>query len=658
MFIISSSQTTVSEKLIPFIRPFSRFHFTNITVFYSNLISHCLSLKSLSSAKAIHAELIKYGIQRDTFLCNCLTDAYYRLGAASDGFQAFRGIPVKNIHSWNILLGGCFKSGCPDTARNVFLKMPERDIVTWNSMISGLSSSGLVDCAWELFLEMEVNGLRPNGFTFSIVVSAISSVSRGKLIHGRIIRSGLIFSNIVVGNTLIDMYGKLGLADYAFCVFLTMSKLDTVSWNSMIAACGTSGYGEGTVDLFCSMRALGFSPDPYTLSTVFTSCSGLQDLETGKQVFAHCIKTGFISNSIVSSAIIDMFANCSRLDDSVRVFEEMTKWDSAICSSMISSYATHGFPEDAGLLFVLTLRMNIHPTEFAVGSILNSMCNPILVDQGTQIHCLLIKLGFEPNTVISSLLVDMYTKYGLIDDAIKVFGDMTTKDIVLWNTLILGFARNGRELEALKLFEELVDSNLQPDRITLAGLLLACGHAGYINEGWRVFLSMEEKYNVIPRYEHYTYVVEMFSRAGKHTEAMEIIESMPQKNNASIWCVLLGACRTRGNERLADRVAERMIELESRDPLPYLVLVQMYAIRGMWEGVARVRMLMKERGVKKVVGCSWIGVRNQVFVFKSDQILHTRGEDIHDMLKLLIWEMQVVGYSPQEFLVVGDGGED
>ncbi|KAG9457199.1 hypothetical protein H6P81_001707 [Aristolochia fimbriata] len=658
MFLISSAQATVPEKLIPIIRPFSRVSFSNVTVFYANLLAQCVSSKCLPAAKSVHAELIKNGNRRETFLCNCLTDAYFRLGEASDAFQSFHEIPVKNIHSWNILLGGCFKSGCPGTAREVFSEMPERDVVSWNTMVSGLSSSGLGEDAWALFLGMEVHGFKPNGFTYSIILSSLSSISRGKLIHGRIIRSGLIFSNIVVGNSLIDLYGKLGLPDYAFNVFLTMSKWDTVSWNSMIAACGKSVSSDCAVDLFCAMRASGFSPDPFTFSTVFTSCSGLQELETGKQVFAHCVKVGFVSNSIVSSAIIDMFANCNRLDDSVQVFEDMSNWNSATCSSMISSYARHGFHEEAGRLFVLALRMNIQPTEFAVGSVLNSMANLTLVDQGTQIHCLLIKLGFEQYTVMSSLLMDMYTKYGLIEDAINVFSDTTTKDIVLWNTLILGFARNGKELEALKLFEELVQSNLQPDRITLAGLLLACGHAGYVEDGWEVFLSMEEKYNVIPGYEHYTYVVEMFSRAGKLTEAMEIIESMPQGVTASIWYVLLGACRTHGNDRLAEKVAGQMIGLEPHNPLPYLVLIRMYAIRGMWEGAARVRQVMKDRGVKKVVGCSWIGVKNQIVVFKSNQIMYTRGEDIHDMLKLLAWEMQIEGYFPQEFLVVGDGGDD
>ncbi|XP_058089805.1 pentatricopeptide repeat-containing protein At1g43980, mitochondrial [Magnolia sinica] len=625
---------------------------------YSNLITHCLSLKSLTFAESIHARLVKIGFHRNTFLGNRLVDLYSRFGDMGSSSQAFHDIPNKNSFTWNLLVMGYFKIGCLESASQLFDEMPERDIVSWNSMISGYALNGLMEYALLVFLEMQEAGLRPNGFTFSIVVSCVNSSRHGKEIHGSIIRSGLNSTNVVLGNSLIDMYGNLGLVDYAVCAFLLMEELDVISWNSMISACKKSGYWEWALDHFGLMRVTGFLPDQFTVSTMVTVCANLRDLENGKKVFAQCIRMGFLSNSIVSSAVIDMFSKCDRLEDSVRLFEEMHRWDSALCNSMISGYSRHGFAGDALWLFLLTLRENLRPTEFTFVSILSSASCLVPAEQGTQIHSLVIKSGSDSDVIVGSSLVDMYSKSGLVDAAMKIFSKMVIRDLVSWNTMIMGFARNGRGVEALQIFGELCKWGPPPDRITLAGVLLACSYGGLVDEGLSIFSLMQEKYGVMHGVEHYTCMVDMLGRAGKLMEAMETIETMPHVPTASIWGVLLGACMIHGDVELAERVAERVMELEPHTSLPYLVLGRMHASRGRWESMARVTKAMKERGVKKATGCSWIGIKNNIFVFRANEILHCGGEAMYSMLRLLAWEMLDEGYKSQQYALVGDGGEE
>ncbi|KAF8411716.1 hypothetical protein HHK36_004274 [Tetracentron sinense] len=626
---------------------------------YSHLIDHCLSLKSLAFSKFIHAQLVKVGFNTHTFLGNRFLDLYSKFGTMNNALQAFEDIPVKNSITWNVLLRAFFKFGHLESARNLFDSMPERDVVSWNSMISGYASNGFADNALGLFSEMQSVGVRPSGFTFSIAMSCVSSAHHGKQIHGSMIRSGLNLSNVVLGNALIAMYGKLRLVDYAFDVFFTMEELDLISWNTLISGCNNSGYSELALNLFCLVRSAGNSLDQFTISTVITVCSNLRDLEKGKQVFALCIRMGFLSNSIVSSATIDMFSKCDRLEDSVRLFEEIDRWDSALCNSMILCYARHGLKEDALQLFVLTVRQNFRPTEFTLSSVLSSASGLLPVEQGTQIHSLVLKLGLESDTIVSSSLVDMYTKSGLIDSALKIFAKIGIRDLVSWNTMILGFTRNGRAVDALEIFKELLERGPAPDRITLTGVLFACSYGGFIDEGRSIFSSMEKKYGVIPEPEHYACIVYMMVRAGKLTEAMEIIETMPHERSGLVWGSMLRACGIHADLKLTERVAERVMELEPQSSLPYLVLAQMYGMRGRWESMSRVRKAMKERGVKKVTGSSWIGIKNYVYVFKANQILHYGGESIYSILRLLIWEMEDQGYVYQQYdEVVRDGGED
>ncbi|KAA8546487.1 hypothetical protein F0562_002774 [Nyssa sinensis] len=568
--------------MYPFLKKAHGLHTTSLS-FYSNLVDHCLSLKSLDFAKFVHAQLIKIGFNSSTYLGNRCIDLYSKFGTVNDSLQAFDDIINKNFVSWNICLKVFVKSGDITSARGLFDKMPERDVVSWNSMISGYASNGFLGYALGLFLEMQRVSIRPSGFTFSILVSSVTSTHHGKQIHGSIIRNGVNLLNVVVDNSLIDMYGKLGILDYAFGVFLSMEEPDVISWNSLILGCCKSGYGQLALNQFCLMRYAGHSPDEFTISIVVTVCSNLQDLEKGKQIFALGVKVGILYNTIVSSAIIDLFSKCNRLEDSVQLFEEINIWDPVICNAMISSYARHGFEQDALRLFVLTVRGNLTPTEFTLSSVLSSASFLLPAEQGIQFHSLVLKLGLESDLVVASSLVEMYAKFGLIDSAMKIFAEIDVKDLIVWNTMILGLARIGRLAETLDLFKELLMEGLPPDRITLAGVLLACNYGVFVDVGMSIFSSMEKEYGIIPSNDHYCCIVDMLCRAGKLKEAMDIVKTMPHEPSALIWESILRACGLHGDLKLTERVAERMIKCEPRSSLPYLVLARAYEMRSRWE---------------------------------------------------------------------------
>ncbi|KAK2967094.1 hypothetical protein RJ640_007409 [Escallonia rubra] len=607
--------------------------------FFSNLIDHCLSSKSLHFTKVIHAQLIKLGFNTNTFLGNRCLDLYSRVGTISDALQAFDDIANKNVFSWNIRLRVFVKSREIDSALKVFDEMPERDVVSWNTMISCYASIGLVDYAVEVFGSMLNDGVRPSGFTYSILVSSVTCARNGKEVHGSMIRNGINFHNVVVGNGLIDIYGKLGLLDYAFAVFLRMEELDVISWNSLILGCCRSGYDRLALKQFCSMIGMGHSPDGFTMSTAITACTNLRDLDKGKLVACLCIKLGFLSNTIVSSSVIDLFSKCNRVEDSVRIFEERDVWDSAVCNSMMSSYAWHALEENALQTFVLALRENLRPTEFTLSCVVSCASVFCPVEQGSQLHSLVVKLGFESDSIVASSLVEMYCKYGSIDYAMNIFAEITERDLISWNSMIAGLGYNGKVVESLDLFRKLLEKGQPPDEITLAGVLLACNYGGFIDEGMLIFSSMEKGYGIPPRNEHYTCVVDMMSRAGKLKEALDIIEKMPCEPSSEIWRAIIHACEVHGDLKVTERVAEKMMELEPNSSLPYLVLAKEYELRGRWESLVRVRKAMKEGNVKKVVGCSWVGIKACVFVFGPDQVLDLGGKDIYSILRLLMHDM-------------------
>ncbi|TKY74193.1 Pentatricopeptide repeat-containing protein mitochondrial [Spatholobus suberectus] len=312
---------------------------------------------------------------------------------------------------------------------------------------------------------------------------------------------------------------------------------------------------------------------------------------------------------------------------------------------MISSYARHDLGEDALQLFVLTLRKNIRPTEYTVSSLLSSVSIFLPLEVGNQIHSLVPKLGFESDAVVANSLVDMYAKFGFIDDALNIFNEMKIKDLVSWNTIMMGLTYNGKVSLTMDLFRELLTrEGMLPDRITLTAVLLACNYGRLVDEGIEIFSSMETEFVVKPGEEHYVCVVEILSKAGKLKEAIDIIETMPYRTSSEIWRSILSACAIYGDLQVIEGVAKKIMDRESQTSLPHLVLAQAYQMRGRWETMVRMRKAVENRGTKEFVGHSWIGIKNNVYTFTSNQLQHYGGKDLYLLLNLLVWEMESEGY--------------
>ncbi|XP_039163914.1 pentatricopeptide repeat-containing protein At1g43980, mitochondrial [Eucalyptus grandis] len=625
--------------MFPLLKQVDRLQRSSLVSYYSDLINQCLSLKSLHYTKAIHAQLIKVGLARHTFLGNRCLDLYACFGTMKDVLNVFDDIPGKNVVSWNICLKGLLKRSDIRKARVMFDGMPQRDVVSWNSMLSWYASNGFVYYALELFWEMQTAGVEPSQYTYSMVASFVQCADHGRQIHARMIRSGMNAHDVVLGNSLIDMYGKLGLVDYAYRVFMTMEKIDIISWNSLISGLCNSWQSQSALELFTTMLHVGQSPDEFTVSLIFTICCNLQQLEKGEQLFCLSTKMGFLSNAIVASAIIDLFSQCNRLEYSVQFFDKVEKWDIALCNSMISSYIYHDHREVALNLFVLVLRKGLEPTEFTLSSVLGAVSFH-QAEQGNQLHSLVIKTGLESDVVLASSLLDMYNRVGLVNSSMKVFLHMVAKDLISWNCMIMGLTRNGKVIEALGLFAKLLQVGLPPDRITLYAVLQACDYGGFFAEGMATFSCMEEEYAIIPAGEHYTCVLNLLSQYGKLQEIVNVVEKMPYEPNYEMWELMLRLCSLLGDLELMEEVVRRMMEVEPQSSVPYLVLAREYEMRGRWEGIVRVRMAMKDGGVRKTVGCSWIGINNHVFTFREDQLQYHGGEDNYVVLSLLMWVME------------------
>lgn len=232
-----------------------------------------------------------------------------------------------------------------------------------------------------------------------------------------------------------------------------------------------------------------------------------------------------------------------------------------------------------------------------------------------------------------------------VEEQTKLVFDMaSTKQLALYNAIISGYALDGCAKEALALFKHLQQEGIKPDSITFTSVLSSCSHAGLLKEGRDIFDLMISEYHVNPIMEQYGCVVNLLSRCGNLDEAFQFIVNVPFEPDAPILGSLLAACREHNEIELGEYLAEYLTNMEPDNSGNYVALSNAYAVVGRWDEKSQLRYLMKEKGLRKVPGCSWIQIGEELHVFVAGDRNHSKTEEIYAALALFATEMPLMGY--------------
>ncbi|XP_015572019.2 putative pentatricopeptide repeat-containing protein At1g68930 [Ricinus communis] len=655
---------------------------------YSSLLKFCCETRNQSQAKKLHCHIIKTLANPEPFLYNNLMNAYGKLGNIAYARHLFDGMPQRNSFSWNTILSAYSKSGHLPKMKEIFSLMPNRDGVSWNTILSGYASYGSVSDAVKAYNSMMRDGVfNLNRITFSTMLILASSrelVDLGRQIHGHIMKFGF-GGYVFVGSPLVDMYAKTGLVYEAKKVFdempdrnvvmhntmITgllkfgmmedskrlfhgMKERDNISWTTMITGLVQNGLEEEAIDFFRQMRLDGIGMDQYTFGSVLTACGGLTALREGKQVHAFIIRSDCTDNVFVGSALVDMYCKCKILRYAEAVFKRMKYKNVVSWTAILVGYGQNGFSEEAVKVFCDMQRNGIEPDDFTLGSVISSCANLVSLEEGAQFHCRALVSGLISSITVSNALVTLYGKCGSIEDSDRLFNEMNFRDEVSWTALISGYAQFGKARETIELFERMLAHGLKPDAVTFIGVLLACSRAGLVARGQQFFDSMLEEYGIIPVPDHYTCMIDLFSRAGKLEEAKNFINRMPFPPDAIGWATLLSSCRLYGNVEIGKWAGQSLLELEPQNPAGYILLSSIYAAKGKWNNVAELRRGMREKGARKEPGCSWIKYKSKIHIFSADDQSSPFSDQIYAELNKLNQKMIEEGYTPDASSILHD----
>ncbi|VAH00946.1 unnamed protein product [Triticum turgidum subsp. durum] len=475
--------------------------------------------------------MMRLGLEADEFTFVGVLGACAYLDSHCLGRQV-QCVTIKNYMDASLLVANATldmysKFGAIDDAKTLFSLIPYKDSVSWNSLIVGLAHNGEEEEAISMLGSMNADGITPDEVSFATVVNACSSIratKTGKQIHCLAIKYR-ICSNHAVGSSLIDLYSKHGDVESCRKVLARVDASSIVPINALIAGLVQNNRDDEAMQLFQQLLRDGFKPSSFTFSSILSGCTGLLSLIVGKQAHCYTLKSGLLNDdSCLGVSLIRIYLKFKMLEDADKLLTEIPDHKNLLeWTAIISGYAQSGFSSQSLLSFWRMRSHDVHSDEATFASILKACSEMTALNDGKEIHGLVIKSGFNSYETSTSALIDMYSKCGDITSSFEAFKQLENKQgVTLWNSMIVGFAKNGYADEVLLFFQKMQESQIKPDDVTFRGVLIACAHGGLISVGRHYFDYMNKVCGLVPRVDHYACFIDLLGRGGLLQEASKL----------------------------------------------------------------------------------------------------------------------------------------
>ncbi|KAK6159250.1 hypothetical protein DH2020_006564 [Rehmannia glutinosa] len=447
------------------------------------------------------------------------------------------------------------------------------------------------------------------------------------------------------------------------------------------------GLSSNAFVIFKELKYRQLLPNDLTFSFLFKACSTRDGVgvDCVKQLHSHVLKSGFMCDSFVCNGLLMVYARVVKdLGSARQVFDEMPDRNLVSCwTSLISGFARLGLAEEALKLFIIMLKeKNLQPDNNTMVSVLSacSSLTTLHIEKWVNLLTGKVEKSREAFNEISyvgrrsvlswNTMIGAYVQNGCALEALNVFKSMMENydcspnhvtmvsvlsacaevgdlELGMWVHEYMrtrghkGLAVNGEGEEALRLYAKMQEFHLGPDSGTLLGALCACSHSGLLDKGREIFINMIQKNLVTPRLEHYACYVDLLARSGFIEEALGVVTSMPFEPNKFVWGALLAGCVLHNRLELAQSISTMLVMVDPENSGGYVMLSNSFAADCQWRDVLKQRGLMREKGVTKQPGRSWIKIGGVVHEFVAGSDSYHRIERIHQMMESLLKEMRL-----------------
>lgn len=408
----------------------------------------------------------------------------------------------------------------------------------------------------------------------------------------------------------------------------------------MIASYAHNSMFFDALTVFQGFKRCGSLPDRYTLPPLFKISVGIGEPYFGWMCHGLVIKLGYVEIVVVTNSVLEFYVKCGTMSQALSVFSHHNgSWDSVTWNLMISGFGKAGLYSDAIRCFreMLKHQSGTELDYMILPSILSACGKEGDLLKVKEVHGFIVRnFSFGVDVPIGNALIDNYGKCGCLKDSENVFKTMSCVNLVTLTTMISCFGMHGKGEESVFLFEKMIHEGFKPNAVTLTAILASCSHSGLVDQGKKIFNSMISDYGFEPTAEHYACMVDLFGRCGCLEEALQLLKRMKSSSvTGSMWGALLASCVMHKNVEIGEVAAYHLFQLEPNNTSNYVALCGIYQSRGMAHGFSTVRAKMRDLGLIKTPGCSWINTAGRAHKFYQGDLSHP----LSDMICKILYEI-------------------
>ncbi|XP_061358566.1 putative pentatricopeptide repeat-containing protein At2g01510 [Gastrolobium bilobum] len=401
--------------------------------------------------------------------------------------QQVHSLVVKTNFVWNVFVANALldfysKHDHVVEARKLFVEMPELDGISYNVLITCYAWNGRIKESLELFMELQFTRFDRRQFPFATLLSIAATalnLEMGRQIHSQAIVTGAI-SEILVGNSLVDMYAKCDKFCEANRIFANLAHQSSVPWTALISAYVQKGLHEDGLKLFIEMQRSKINADAATYASIVRACANLASMTLGKQLHSHIVRSGYISNVFSGSSLLDMYAKCGSIKDALQMFQEMPVRNSVSWNALISAYAQNGDGEHTLGSFEQMVRSGLQPNSVSFLSVLCACSHCGLVEEGLQYFNSMTQIyELVPKREHYASMVDMLCRSGRFEEAEKLMARMPFEpDEIMWSSILNSCRIHKNQELAKKAADQLFNMKVLRDAapyISMSNIYAAAG---------------------------------------------------------------------------------------------------------------------------------------------------------------------------------------
>ncbi|KAL5718650.1 hypothetical protein ACHQM5_011530 [Ranunculus cassubicifolius] len=507
------------------------------TVAWNTLISGYSKIHQTEDAFLLFNNLRWIGLKPDIFTLSSLVKScdvadYNRIAhvvTLKMGFSSSAFICSGLINNYS-------KVGDIVSAEKCFEECMVVDNVVWTTMISGYLWSGENKMAQNIFMDMRMLGMALNEFCLTSVLGALSDIKDVKQTHCLSIKMGFLALSTPLGNALMTMYFNLGTKGDGVRMFSEIFEPDVISWAVRI---GASDDGIEALELFKYLCVSNKEMNECTLINILSAIGGFTLLKPGMQIQARCFKTGYYSVTTVSNALITMYGRCQCIHESTAVFNEMVHRDCVSWNALLAVYAEFGSIRLTLEMFSKMRNSFLKENKFTLASVLEVLSKSRAPDLTKEIHSHMIKSGYMSDDSMLTCLIRAYGKCDEIENMLLLFSEIYFLDVVHLNATLATLVHAGYCEEALKLFQEIWNSIVMIDGITLSVLLKACGALTTLEEG-KIIHSLVLKYGISQDNYVGSALVDVYCKCGSIDDGRMVFDDLPVDNMVAWNAMIVG----------------------------------------------------------------------------------------------------------------------